>query len=127
MRRGAVGDRGIPDEAASAISRGISGHSPNDQRQGRRAPGRESPDAPTVSTMRNPSTHDRRTFLVRAAAFGGATAFAPLLPAWAQSGTQGLRPDMPTLSGEDIALRIGHRPFTVGRRTRREGHIKGTD
>ncbi|CAN5254746.1 copper resistance system multicopper oxidase [soil metagenome] len=67
--------------------------------------------------MSDSSTFDRRSFLMGAAAIGGAAAFAPLLPVWAQSGTRGLKPDTPTLSGEDIALKIGHRPFTVGGRT----------
>src|SRR3546814_2040426 len=33
---------------------------------------------------------------------------------------------MPTLSGEDIALRIGHSPFTVGGRTGQAVTINGT-
>jgi CopA family copper-resistance protein len=76
--------------------------------------------------MTNFSMLDRRTFLAGAAALGGAAALAPLLPAWAQSGTAGLKPDMPTLSGETIALRIGHSPFTVGGRTGRAVTINGT-
>jgi len=40
-----------------------------------------------------------------------------LFPAWARSGTAGTAPAMPTLSGEDLALRVGHTPFTVGGRT----------
>jgi CopA family copper-resistance protein len=76
--------------------------------------------------MTNFSLLDRRTFLARAATLGGAAALAPLLPAWAQSGTAGLKPDMPTLSGETIALRIGHSPFTVGGRTGRAVTINGT-
>lgn len=76
--------------------------------------------------MTNGSMLDRRTFLAGAAALGGAAALAPLLPAWAQSGTAGLKPDMPTLSGETIALRIGHSPFTVGDRTGRAVTINGT-
>ena len=63
------------------------------------------------------STLGRRAFLAHSAALGGAAAFMPLLPAWARSGTRGLGPDMPTLSGEDIALTIGRSPFTVGGRT----------
>src|SRR3546814_893134 len=76
--------------------------------------------------MKSCSTLDRRTFLARAAALGGAAAFAPVARAWAQSGTRGLRPDMPTLSGEDIALRIGHSPFTVGGRPGQAVTINGT-
>ncbi len=40
-----------------------------------------------------------------------------LLPAWAQTGSAGLGPTMPTLAGAEIALRVGHTPFTVGGRT----------
>jgi CopA family copper-resistance protein len=69
---------------------------------------------------------DRRTFLARSAALGGAAALTPLLPAWARSGARGLAPDMPTLSGEDIALRIGHSPFAVGGRTGQAITINGT-
>ena len=59
---------------------------------------------------------ERRT-LLRAGALGAAGfGVAGLLPAWAQSGTPGL-PAMPVLSGEDIRLRVGHSPFTVGGRT----------
>src|SRR3546814_20685923 len=76
--------------------------------------------------MRNPYSFDRRTFLARAATFGSAAAFTPLLPAWAQSGAHGLRPDMPTLSGEDIALSIGHSPLTVGVRPGRAVPTNGT-
>ncbi len=76
--------------------------------------------------MTRASTLDRRTFFARAAALGGAAALGPLLPAWAQSGTRGLRPDMPTLSGEEIALRIGHSPFTVDGRTGHAVTINGT-
>jgi len=39
-----------------------------------------------------------------------------LFPAWAQTGTPGLRRDMPTLSGEEIRLRVAHDMFTVGGR-----------
>jgi CopA family copper-resistance protein len=69
---------------------------------------------------------DRRTLLARGAAAGGLALLAPLLPAWAQSGTQGLTPDVPTLSGEEIALKIGRSPFTVGGRTGEAVTINGT-
>lgn len=69
---------------------------------------------------------DRRRFLACAAAMGSAAAFAPFLPAWAKSGTRGLKADMPTLSGEAIALRIGHAPFTVVGRSGQAVTINGT-
>ena len=60
---------------------------------------------------------ERRTFL-RATALGAAgLSLSGLLPAWAQSGTAGLLPTLPTLTGEDITLRVGHSPFTVDGRT----------
>ncbi|MGV2495102.1 copper resistance system multicopper oxidase [Pelagerythrobacter aerophilus] len=63
------------------------------------------------------STIDRRS-LLRAGAMGAAgLGWSGLFPAWAQTGSPGLRPQMPTLSGEDIRLTVGHSPFTVGGRT----------
>jgi CopA family copper-resistance protein len=58
----------------------------------------------------------RRGFLWTAAAVSGA-AVSSLLPAWAKTGTLGLGPDMPTLGGEDIRLRIAHDAFSVGGRS----------
>ena len=68
-----------------------------------------------------------RRDLLRAGAFGAAgLGLSGLFPAWAQTGTPGLAPAMPTLSGENIALRIGHSPFTVGGRTGHAVTINGT-
>lgn len=62
---------------------------------------------------------ERRAFL-RAGALGGAgLGAAGLFPAWAQNGTPGLLPDMQTLGGADIRLRVAHDMFTVGGR---KGH-----
>jgi CopA family copper-resistance protein len=59
-----------------------------------------------------------RRALLRAAALGGlGLGLGALFPAWAQSGTAGLAPALPTLTGEDITLKVGHSPFTVGGRT----------
>ena len=59
-----------------------------------------------------------RRALLRSGALGLAgSGFAGLFPAWAQSGTPGLSPSMPTLSGEEIRLRIAHDMFKVGGRT----------
>lgn len=69
---------------------------------------------------------DRRT-LLRAGALGSVgIGMQGLFPAWARSGTSGLAPAMPTLSGENIALEIGHSPFTVGGRTGHAVTINGT-
>nr|WP_047165550.1 copper resistance system multicopper oxidase [Sphingomonas sp. Y57] len=60
----------------------------------------------------------RRRSLLRAGALGLVGAALPTkFPAWAQTGSPGLRPDMPPLSGEDIRLRIAHDMFKVGGRT----------
>ncbi|HEY0113374.1 MAG TPA: copper resistance system multicopper oxidase [Allosphingosinicella sp.] len=69
---------------------------------------------------------DRRT-LLRAGALGTfGLGMQGLFPAWAQSGTSGLAPTLPTLSGENIALQIGHSPFKVGGRTGHALTINGT-
>lgn len=68
-----------------------------------------------------------RRELLRAAALGSVGfGLSGLFPAWAQSGTAGLGPVLPTLSGESIALRVGHTPFTVGGRTGHAVTINGT-
>ncbi|MCP3729837.1 copper resistance system multicopper oxidase [Sphingomonas sp. MG17] len=59
----------------------------------------------------------RRRSLLRAGAFGLAGLGLPEFPAWAQSGSPGLRPDSPILAGEDIRLRIAHDLFKVGGRS----------
>jgi CopA family copper-resistance protein len=69
---------------------------------------------------------DRRT-LLRAGAIGTlGLGMHGLFPAWAQSGTSGLAPSLPTLSGENIALEIGKSPFKVGGRTAQAVTINGT-
>jgi len=60
---------------------------------------------------------DRRALLRGTVAGGGVLALQGLLPAWAQTGTPGLRSDLPTLTGPDIALTVGRSPFTVNGRT----------
>lgn len=69
---------------------------------------------------------DRRT-LLRAGALGTlGLGMQGLFPAWAQSGTSGIAATLPTLSGENIALEIGMKPFTVGGRTAKAVMINGT-
>src|SRR3546814_11811495 len=65
---------------------------------------------------------ERRSFL-RAGAIGLAgLGITGLIPAWARSGSPGLAPTLPTLSGEDIHLQIANTHFTrsAGRRVGRE-------
>jgi len=69
---------------------------------------------------------DRRT-LLRAAGIGGASiAFASAFPAWAQSGTRGLAAPLPTVSGEDIRLRIAHQMIRIHGRNQHAIGINGT-
>ena len=64
-----------------------------------------------------PTRLDRRTLLRGAVLGGGMAAMQGLLPAWAQTTSAGLRSDLPTLTGPDIALTVGHTPFRLGGRT----------
>ena len=69
---------------------------------------------------------DRRT-LLRAGALGSlGLGIQGLFPAWARSGTSGLMPTLPTLSGGNIALEIGKSPFEVNGRTSHAVTINGT-
>jgi len=69
---------------------------------------------------------DRRAIL-RGAAYGGAAlGLSGLFPAWAQSGSAGIPPALPTLSGEDINLTIGHSSFAVAGRSGHAITINGT-
>lgn len=59
----------------------------------------------------------RRRSLLRAGALSLAgLALNTRLPAWAQTGSIGLRANMPTLTGEDIRLRVARDMFKVGGR-----------
>ena len=69
---------------------------------------------------------DRRRFLSAGAAMGGAALLAPLLPAWARSGTPGIAADMATLSGNDIALRVGYSPVSIAGRTATAVTVNGS-
>ncbi|MBL8544649.1 MAG: copper resistance system multicopper oxidase [Hyphomonadaceae bacterium] len=68
---------------------------------------------------------DRRT-LLKLAGGAGLASLTPLLPAWAQSGSAGIAPTLPTLSGADIALTVGHTPFSVGGRNGHAVTVNGT-
>ena len=70
-----------------------------------------------------PRTHtiDRRRLLKAAAGLGGGVALGGLLPGWAHSQPPGLS-GAPTLSGEDIAITVGHAPLRISGRA---GHAVG--
>ena len=51
---------------------------------------------------------------------------APWFPAWAQPVSPGIVRPLPTVSGEDIALRIGHMAMTIDGRTSHAIGINGT-
>ncbi|MDQ8756760.1 copper resistance system multicopper oxidase [Sphingosinicella sp. LHD-64] len=70
----------------------------------------------------------RQPLLPRRAFLGGALGLgaAGLFPVWAQSGSPGLRADLPSLSGDDIRLTVGHSAFTVGGRTGHAITVNGT-
>jgi CopA family copper-resistance protein len=68
---------------------------------------------------------DRRQLLAGAGAFGGASALGGLWPAWARTGTPGLS-TLPTVSGETIALTVGHTPFKVDGRAGHAVTVNGT-
>lgn len=67
---------------------------------------------------------DRRQLLRGGSALGGAAVLGAWLPAWAQSGSIGST--LPTVSGEDIKLTIGHTPFKVDGRAGHAVTINGT-
>ena len=69
---------------------------------------------------------DRRQLLRGASALGGGAALSALLPAWAQSGTPGIASTLPTVSGENIALTVGHTPFKVDGRAGHAITVNGT-
>ena len=69
---------------------------------------------------------DRRQLLRGASALGGGAALSALLPAWAQSGTPGIASTLPTVSGENIALTVGHTPFKVDGRVGHAITVNGT-
>ena len=69
---------------------------------------------------------NRRSLLRGVAAGGGLMALQSALPAWAQTGSPGLRADLPTLTGPNIDLTVGHSPFTVGGRTGHAVTVNGT-
>ena len=70
-------------------------------------------------------TLDRRSLLNAAVVGGGLLGMQGFLPAWAQTGSPGLRADLPTLTGTNIDLTVGQSPFTVNGRTATATTING--
>ena len=70
---------------------------------------------------------DRRRLLRAGVALGAGAPLAALLPPWARSAAaQGTPPTLPTLSGEDIRLSIGHTALAVNGRRGHAVAINGT-
>lgn len=69
---------------------------------------------------------DRRALMRGVALAGGTFALARWFPAWAQPVSVGIAPDMQTLTGESIALRIAHQPITVDGRAGHGIAMNGT-
>ncbi len=69
---------------------------------------------------------DRRQLLRGAALTGGGLALAPLFPAWAQPISRGIVTALPTVTGEDITLRIAHQMMTIDGRNSHAIGINGT-
>jgi CopA family copper-resistance protein len=63
---------------------------------------------------------DRRQLLSRASILGGGLVLSSVLPSWAQSLSPGLKPTLPTLTGPNVDLRIGHSLLKVDGR---DGHV----
>lgn len=74
----------------------------------------------------NRLTTSRRSLLQGAGGLGAGLALNALLPHWAQSGTPGAPSTLPTVSGDDIKLVIGHSPLKVDGRTGHAVTINGT-
>ncbi len=68
----------------------------------------------------------RRTLLQAIASGAGLASVQALFPAWAQTGSRGIAPTLATLTGPDIALRVGHSPFSIGERTGHAITVNGT-
>ncbi|OSZ70408.1 copper-binding protein [Sphingomonas sp. IBVSS2] len=71
-------------------------------------------------------TIDRRTLLRGAGLGAGGLALAAWMPAWAQSVSPGLVPDLPTVSGEDVRLRIARQRMAIDGRHYRAIGVNGT-
>ena len=69
---------------------------------------------------------NRRSLLRGSAALGGTAALSAWFPAWAQPVSAGIVRPLPTVSGEDIHLRIAHQMMTIDGRESHAIGINGT-
>ena len=76
-------------------------------------------DAPILNSS-------RRRFLRGAVVLGGGATLGALLPSWAATLAQGMPATMPTLSGSEIKLIIGHTPISIDGKTAHAVTINGT-
>jgi FtsP/CotA-like multicopper oxidase with cupredoxin domain len=69
---------------------------------------------------------DRRQVLRGATMAGGGLALSAYMPAWAQSVSAGIAKPLPTVSGEDITLRVAHQKMMIDGRESHAIGINGT-
>ena len=69
---------------------------------------------------------DRRQMLRGAALAGGGLALSAYMPAWAQTNSMGLTTPLPTVSGNDITLRIARQTMMIDGRVSKAIGINGT-
>lgn len=69
---------------------------------------------------------DRRRFVSGALGGGAAAALAPWFPAWAQTVSPGIASTLPTVSGNDISLRIARQTMRIDGKVSRAIGINGT-
>ena len=69
---------------------------------------------------------DRRSMLRGGAALGGTAALTSWFPAWAQPVSAGISRTLPTVSGNDISLRIAHQMMTIDGREHHAIGINGS-
>jgi len=72
------------------------------------------------------ATIDRRQLIRGGAVLGSGAALAAWMPAWAQPVSSGLVRALPTVSGEEIALRVAHQMVTVDGRQMHGIGLNGT-
>lgn len=74
----------------------------------------------------NKMIFDRRELIRAAAGLAGMASLGAMFPAWAQAISKGIAPTIGTLSGEDIALTVGHSEFTTGGKIGHAITVNGT-